>query len=130
MYKEIQIAAWRTYQYYLKIKGDWDGLFSWQLLKMKKSKFLDLLKGREEIERKILLTFLTLNQSYMTEDHINGYMWSKIIMGRKIMLMDNMWLETLHQKIMSIDDMWLELLLQKIIVIDINYVTSTTVTQQ
>jgi len=38
---------------------------------MKKLKFLDLLKGREEIEREILLTFLILNQKYMTEDHIN-----------------------------------------------------------
>ncbi len=25
MHKEIQIAAQRTYQYYLKVKGDWDG---------------------------------------------------------------------------------------------------------
>src|SRR6266540_7281882 len=39
---------------------------------MKKSKFLDLLKGREEIEREILLTFLTLNQDHMTEDHVDG----------------------------------------------------------
>ncbi len=38
---------------------------------MKKSKFLDLLKGREEIEREILLTFSTLNQDHVTEDHIN-----------------------------------------------------------
>ncbi len=69
IYKEIQIAAWRTYQYYLKIKGDWDGLFPRQLLKMKKLKFLDLLKRREEIEKEILLTFLTLNQDHVTEDH-------------------------------------------------------------
>src|SRR6266542_1880640 len=72
MHKETQIAARRTYQYYSKIKGDWDGLSPRQLSKMKKSKFLDLLKGREEIERKILLTFLTLNQDHVTEDHADG----------------------------------------------------------
>ena len=52
MHKETQIAARRTYQYYSKIKGDWDGPSSQQLSKMKKSKFLDLLKRQEEIERK------------------------------------------------------------------------------
>src|SRR6266540_4536206 len=72
MYKETQIAARRTYQYYLKIKGDWDGLSPRQLSKMKKSKFLDLLKGREEIEREILLTISTLNQDHVTEDHVDG----------------------------------------------------------
>ena len=40
---------------------------------MKKSKFLDLLKGREEIEKKILLTFLTLQQDHVIEDHINKH---------------------------------------------------------
>src|SRR6266511_3679338 len=69
MHKEIQIAARRTYQYYSKTKGDWDGSSPQQLSKMKKSKFLDLLKGREEIEREILLTFSTLNQDHVTEDH-------------------------------------------------------------
>ncbi len=69
MHKETQIAARRTYQYYLKIKGDWDGPFSRQLSKMKKSKFLNLLKGREEIEREILLTFSTLNQDHVIEEH-------------------------------------------------------------
>src|SRR6266540_6056179 len=39
---------------------------------MKKSKFLDLLKGREEIEKEILLTFSTLNQDHITEDHADG----------------------------------------------------------
>ena len=39
---------------------------------MKKSKFLNLLKGREEIEREILLIFSTLNQEHMTEDHVDG----------------------------------------------------------
>src|SRR6266540_1126779 len=74
MYKETQIAARRTYQYYSKVKGDWNGPSSRQLLKMKKSKFLDLLKGREEIEREILLTFSTLNQDHVMEDHANGDM--------------------------------------------------------
>ena len=40
---------------------------------MKKSKFLDFLKRREEIEREILLTFLTLNQDYVTEDHADKW---------------------------------------------------------
>jgi len=44
MHKETQIAAQRIYQYYLKIKGDWDEPSSRQLLKIKKLKFLDLLK--------------------------------------------------------------------------------------
>src|SRR6266498_2658575 len=72
MYKETQIAARRTYQYYSKIKGDWDGPSPRQFSKMKKSKFLDLLKGREEIEREILLTFSTLNQDHVTEDYADG----------------------------------------------------------
>src|SRR6266498_2328606 len=72
MHKETQIAARRMYQYYSKIKGDWDGPSSRQLLKMKKLKFLDLLKGREEIEREILLTFSTLNQDHVMEDHADG----------------------------------------------------------
>src|SRR6266511_1347364 len=36
---------------------------------MKKLKFLDLLKGREEIEREILLSFSNLNQDHVTENH-------------------------------------------------------------
>ncbi len=40
---------------------------------MKKSKFLDLLKGWEEIKREILLTFSTLNQDYVIEDHADGW---------------------------------------------------------
>ncbi len=72
MHKETQIAAQKMYQYYSKIKGDWDGPSPRQFSKMKKSKFLDLLKGREEIERKILLTFSTLNQDHVTEDHADG----------------------------------------------------------
>src|SRR6266542_6044108 len=69
MHKKTQIAARRTYQYYSKIKGDWNGPSPRQLLKMKKLKFLDFLKGREEIEREILLTFSTVNQDHMTEDY-------------------------------------------------------------
>src|SRR6266508_3892480 len=72
MHKETQIAARRTYQYYSKIKEECDGPSPRQLSKMKKSKFLDLLKGREEIEREILLTFLTINQDHVTEDHVDG----------------------------------------------------------
>src|SRR6266542_1906646 len=72
MHKETQIAARRMYQYYSKIKEDWDGLSPRQLSKMKKSKFLNLLKEREEIEREILLIFSTLNQDHVTEDHADG----------------------------------------------------------
>src|SRR6266542_6497815 len=79
MHKETQIAARRTYQYYSKIKGDWDGPSLRQLSKMKKSKFLDLLKGREEIEREILLTFMTLNQDHVMEEHANGRHMTKNI---------------------------------------------------
>ncbi len=71
MHKKTQIAARRTYQYYSKVKGDWDGPSSRQLSKMKKSKFLNLLKGRKEIKREILLTFSTLNQDHVMEDHVN-----------------------------------------------------------
>src|SRR6266540_3026564 len=78
MHKEIQIAAQRTYQYYSKIKGDWNGPSPRQLSKIKKLKFLNLLKGREEIKREILLTFSTLNQDHVTEnitaeDHDNRH---------------------------------------------------------
>ena len=73
MHKETQIAARRTYQYYLKIKGDWDGPSLWQLSKMKKSKFLDFLKRWEEIKREILLTFSTLNQEHVTEDYADRW---------------------------------------------------------
>src|SRR6266540_2527875 len=72
MHKETQIAARRIYQYYFKIKGDWNGSSPQQLSKMKKSKFLDLLKGQEEIEKEILLTILTLNQDHVIEDHVDG----------------------------------------------------------
>ena len=72
MYKKTQIAARRTYQYYLKVKGDWDGPSPRQLSKMKKSKFLNLLKRREEIEREILLIFLNLNQNHMMKDYTDG----------------------------------------------------------
>src|SRR6266498_321309 len=72
MHKEIQIAARRMYQYYSKIKGDWDGPSPRQLSKMKKSKFLDLLQRREEIEREILLTFSTLNKDHVMKDHVDG----------------------------------------------------------
>ncbi len=73
MHKKTQIAARRTYQYYSKIKGDWDGSSPRQFSKMKKLKFLDLLKGREEIEREILLTFSTLNQDHVTEDYADKW---------------------------------------------------------
>ncbi len=73
MHKETQIAAQRIYQYYLKIKGDWDEPSSRQLLKIKKLKFLDLLKEWKEIEKEILLIFLIFNQDHVTEDHANRW---------------------------------------------------------
>ncbi len=72
MHKKTQIAARRTYQYYSKIKENWNELSPRQLSKMKKSKFLDLFKGQEEIEREILLIFLMLNQDHVTENHADG----------------------------------------------------------
>ncbi len=77
MHKETQIVAWRTYQYYSKIKENWDGLSSQQLLKMKKSKFLDLLKGWEEIEREILLIFSTINQDHVMKNHADEHYMTK-----------------------------------------------------
>src|SRR6266542_642421 len=69
MHKEIKVSARRTYQYYSKIKGDWDGPSPRKLGKIKKEKFWDLLKGREELEREILLAFLNEIQSYVMEGH-------------------------------------------------------------
>src|SRR6266540_748810 len=69
MHKETKVSARRTYQYYSKIKGDWDGPSPRKLGKMRKKKFWDLLKGREELEREILLVFLNEAQSHVMESH-------------------------------------------------------------
>src|SRR6266498_3632711 len=69
LHQEIKVSARRTYQYYLKIKGDWDGSLPRKLGKMRKEKFWDLLKGREELERKILLAFLNEVQNHVMEGH-------------------------------------------------------------
>src|SRR6266545_2808793 len=69
LHQETKVSARRTYQYYSKIKGDWDGPSSRKLGKMKKEKFWDLLKGREELERKMLLEFSNEVQSHVMEDH-------------------------------------------------------------
>ena len=45
MHNETKVSAWRTYQYYSKIKEDWDGPSPRRLGKMRKEKFEDLLKG-------------------------------------------------------------------------------------
>ena len=45
LHQETKVSARRTYQYYSKIKGDWDGPSSRKLRKMRKEKFGDLLKG-------------------------------------------------------------------------------------
>src|SRR6266498_3259722 len=57
LHQEMKVSVRRTYQYYSKIKGDWDGPSPRKLGKMRKEKFWDLLKGREELEREILLAF-------------------------------------------------------------------------
>src|SRR6266540_6427561 len=69
IHKETQVSARKTYLYYSKIKGDWDGPSSRKLGKMRKEKFRDLLKGREELEREILLAFSNEVQSHMMEGH-------------------------------------------------------------
>ena len=63
------MSARRTYQYYSKIKGDWDGPLPRKLEKMRKEKFWDLLKRREELEREILLAFSNEVQSHVMEGH-------------------------------------------------------------
>ena len=40
---------------------------------MKKEKFLDLLKGREELEREILLAFSSEVQDHVTGSHMDGH---------------------------------------------------------
>src|SRR6266545_3506148 len=70
LHQETKVSARRTYQYYSKIKGDWDGPSPRKLEKMRKEKFWDLLKGREELEREILLAFLDEVQSHVMEGHV------------------------------------------------------------
>ncbi len=69
MHQETKVSARRTYQYYSKIKGDWDGPLPRKFGKMKKKKFWDLLKGREELERENLLAFSNEIQSHVIEGH-------------------------------------------------------------
>ncbi len=69
MHKETKVSARRIYQYYSKIKEDWDGPSPRKLGKIRKEKFWDLLKGREELEREILLAFSNEVQSHVIEDH-------------------------------------------------------------
>ncbi len=70
MHKETKVSAQRIYQYYSKIKGDWDGSSPRKFGKMRKEKFWDLLKGREELEREILLAFSNEVQSHVMEGHM------------------------------------------------------------
>src|SRR6266536_2236767 len=70
LHQETKVSARRTYQYYSKIKGDWDGPSPRKLGKMRKEKFWDLLKGREELEREILLAFSSEIQSHVMEGHM------------------------------------------------------------
>src|SRR6266508_1548492 len=69
IHQEMKVSARRTYQYYSKIKGDWDGPSPRKLGKMRKEKFWDLLKGREELEREILLAFSSEIQNHVMEGH-------------------------------------------------------------
>src|SRR6266511_1448366 len=70
MHQETKVSARRTYQYYSKIKGDGDGPSPRKLGKMGKEKCVDLLKGREELEREILLAFSNEVQSHVMEGHV------------------------------------------------------------
>src|SRR6266542_408678 len=70
IYQETKVSARRTYQYYSKIKGDWDGPSSRKLEKIRKEKFWDLLKGQEELEKEILLAFSNKVQSHVMEGHV------------------------------------------------------------
>src|SRR6266496_5359086 len=69
LHQETKVSARRIYQYYSKIKGDWDGPSPRKLGKMRKEKFWDLLKGREELEREILLAFSSEVQNHVMEGH-------------------------------------------------------------
>src|SRR6266542_39728 len=69
MHKETKVSARRMYQYYSKIKGDWNGPLPRKLRKIRKEKFWNLLNGREELEREILLAFLSEVQSHVMEGH-------------------------------------------------------------
>src|SRR6266542_2212650 len=67
LHQETKVSARRTYQYYSKIKGDWDGPSPRKLGKMRKEQFWDLLKRREELEREILLAFSNEVQDHVME---------------------------------------------------------------
>ena len=70
LHQETKVSAQRTYQYYSKIKGDCDEPSPRKFEKMRKEKFEDLLKGREELEREILLAFSSEVQSHVMEGHV------------------------------------------------------------
>src|SRR6266540_3396588 len=70
LHQKTKVSARRTYQYYSKIKGDWDGPSPRKFGKMRKEKFWDLLKGREELEREILLAFSNEVPSHVMEGHV------------------------------------------------------------
>ncbi len=72
IHNKSKVAARRIYQFYLKFKEDWKEFTSQKLSKMRKKKYSELLKGWEELERKILLAFSELLAGYMTEDHVQG----------------------------------------------------------
>src|SRR6266542_3590150 len=69
LHQETKVSARRTYQYYSKIKGDWNGPSLRKLGKIRKEKFGNLLKGREELEREILLAFSNEVQSHVMEGY-------------------------------------------------------------
>src|SRR6266508_611534 len=60
IHNETKVSARRTYQYYSKIKGDWDGPSPRKLGKMRK----------EKLEREILLAFSDEVQSHVMEGHV------------------------------------------------------------
>src|SRR6266498_4063007 len=69
LHQETKVSARRTYQYYSKIKGNWNEPSPRKLRKLRKEKFWDFLKGQEELEREILLAFSNEVQSHVMEGH-------------------------------------------------------------
>ena len=81
MHNKSKIAARRTYQFYSKFKGNWKGFTSRKFFKMKKKRYSELLKGREELEREILLTFSKLLAGHVTEDHVQEHHVTDHVVG-------------------------------------------------
>src|SRR5262245_49519644 len=67
-HNEWKLAAKRTYIYYSKGKGDWEGPSPRELEKMREYKFKELLKGRKEKNAGNLLTAENNNPNHVTQE--------------------------------------------------------------